>query len=348
MKTKIGLFICILFFSGTAFGQEPSASEDCPSCYIMYDAGSSGTRLYIYEKKGTDWIEHEGPKVSALADPVREIRGKTRKDIETVTTEVVSALDAIKQDGPVKEGKPKWKAFDWTGQCNVVAANIFATAGMRIAEQENRGASAELWKTLEHKLIEKVGKSVAVATRTITGYEEGLYAWLAVRKEKNHNQFGIVEIGGSSSQVTFPCSQCDGADDATRTVMVEGRPLQIYSYSFLGLGQNEAPRTLGVPPSCEYGIGSVDPAWKAEDCADRISIMDVQGIRDPYNYNGNERGTHNRVPIHRADVADWFLTGAFNYMKDSEFNTCARPGVTALEKRPPVFERFILESTCGY
>ena len=43
------------------------------TCHIMYDAGSSGTRLYIYEQQDSIWVPHEGPKVGALADPVREI-----------------------------------------------------------------------------------------------------------------------------------------------------------------------------------------------------------------------------------------------------------------------------------
>ena len=138
----------------------------------MYDAGSSGTRLYIYEQQGIDWIEHEGPKVAALADPVREVRGKRWQDADAVTTEVVSALDDMRKDGPLdKKGKPKWKAFDWTTQCHLVSASVYATAGMRLAEQKHRQRSEELWQALEQKLHAKVGTSVEVNTRTLSGYE---------------------------------------------------------------------------------------------------------------------------------------------------------------------------------
>ena len=71
MKRTFYFLVCLLmagsFWSSAAFSKN--------NCQIVFDAGSSGTRLYVYEKKNNSWIEHEGPKGSALADPVREIRG---------------------------------------------------------------------------------------------------------------------------------------------------------------------------------------------------------------------------------------------------------------------------------
>ncbi|MCP4353147.1 MAG: nucleoside phosphatase [Desulfobacterales bacterium] len=325
--SKISLFIIFLFtISSCSRCITPTlpdkVSEDSSSCYIIFDAGSSGTRLYIYEKQGTDWKSHEGPEVSALADPVREIRDKSWKDADAVTDEVVSALDAIKQDGPIGEnGGHEWKAFDWE-EHNVISAKVYATAGMRIAEQENRDRSAELWKKLEQKLAARLPGSVEIDTRTLSGYEEGLYAWLAVREKKKSNDFGIVEMGGASSQITFPCSECDAANDAVKTIMIGDVPLQIYSYSFLGLGQDEAPESLGFPESCAYGIGMIQVDWKIETCSDRISVRDSQGIRDPYNFGGKKRGTHIRIPTRQSDIEKWVLTGAFKYMKDSNIKTC--------------------------
>ncbi|MFI5391458.1 MAG: nucleoside phosphatase, partial [Bacteriovoracales bacterium] len=68
----INAFTLVLLF---LFSRDLFAQADCR---IIFDAGSSGTRLYIYEKGSGEnaWIEHEGPKVEAIADPVREIRGK--------------------------------------------------------------------------------------------------------------------------------------------------------------------------------------------------------------------------------------------------------------------------------
>ncbi|SHO54570.1 GDA1/CD39 (nucleoside phosphatase) family protein [Vibrio quintilis] len=193
---------------------------------------------------------------------------------------------------------------------------------MRIAEQAHRAESAELWQKLNRSLTEKVGKTVKVDTRTITGYEEGLYAWLAVRHEKKQDNFGIVEMGGASSQITFPCAKCREKDDSVRTVMLGGKPFSIYSYSYLGLGQDEASKTLGLPNACAYGVGSQKPGWQMNQCAEQISLKTTQGLLDPYNYHDGQRGTYHALPKERSDVASWFLTGAFNYMNSCDVGIC--------------------------
>jgi hypothetical protein len=332
-QTKLaGLCLLISTLGTSALAAEPIqpvAASKPPVCQIVFDAGSSGTRLYVYEKQGKNWLEHAGPKVSALADPVREIRGKTHGDIDAVTSEVVTALDSIKTAGPVdQKGKAAWSAFDWSKQCQVTATMVLATAGMRVAEQENREKSIELWSNLKQKLQAKLGKTVKVNTRTLTGFEEGLFAWFSVREQKQTDQFGIAEMGGASAQVTFPCKNCDAKDDAVKTVLVGGKPTRIFSYSFLGLGLDEASKSLGgIADACVYGAGETQANWKVADCSQQIAITDEQGVRDPYNYSGTQRGTHRRIPIASANSSNWFLTGAFNFMDDSQIQTnCAAKG----------------------
>lgn len=286
------------------------------ACYVIYDAGSSGTRLYIYQQQGEEWLEHAGPKVSALADPVREIRGKRWQDAEAVTDEVVAALDNIQQAGQ------KWTAFDWPQQCELKSAQVFATAGMRIAEQENRSHSAALWAMLDAKLQQKLGADVAVQTRTLSGFEEGLFAWLTVGEQRAEHDFGIVEMGGASSQVTFACPDCSANDDAVRTIMLKQQPIQIYSYSFLGLGQDEAPKTLGMPAACAYGIGLKQTNWQPSDCSSQIQVQNPQGIFDPYNVAAQQRGIYEQMPAQQSQVTTWFLTGAFNYNSPEKVQSC--------------------------
>ncbi len=299
-------------------------------CYIVYDAGSSGTRLYIYEQLGANLISHEGPKVSALADPIRYTHGKDLSDLDTITNEVASALDLIKLDGPLEEGKPKWSGFDWSKQCEAQSVKVFATAGMRIAEQINPADSLVLWQTLASKINAKVGHNIKVEARTLTGFEEGLFAWLSVKDVYPSGHYGMVEMGGASSQITFPCPQCSLANDAVKTVTVDGKPIQIYSYSYLGLGQNEAPYSLPfgvagqVPKSCSYGVGANNPDWTIASCAVEIPIT-AKGsntdIIDPYNYTKTgTKGTTNTLPAAHKNIPKWLLMGAFNYAKETDID----------------------------
>ncbi len=91
--------------------------------------------------------------------------------------------------------------------------------------------------------------------------------------------FGIVEMGGASSQVTFPCIECLGA----RVVGSAGAPLKIFSYSFLGLGSDEAYKLFGKDnPACDFGAGAKDPGWTVEACASGIRLKNPDGMIDPY------------------------------------------------------------------
>jgi hypothetical protein len=234
--------------------EKPATATAPVACQVVFDAGSSGTRLYVYARQGAGWTEHAGPRTDALADPVRQIRGKRHADIDTVTTNVVEQLNRVRFDGPMRtDGKPEWTAFDWPTRCRISDAMVLATAGMRIAEQEDPQRSRELWSGLQRKLQQRLGAGVRVQARTLTGFEVGLYAWLAVREARADSRFGIAEMGGASAQVSFPCPQCDPTDDAVRTVTVKGQPLRFYSYSFLGLGQDEGTKTLGLADSCCWG-----------------------------------------------------------------------------------------------
>jgi hypothetical protein len=319
------LVICYFVLTGCTKHVIPVKEVNQSACYIMFDAGSSGTRLFVYENQGEQWIEHSGPKISALANPIRQIRGKNLRDIDKVTTEVTSALDDIKHEGPIgKNGKPEWGAFDWSRQCITAASIVYATAGMRIAEQDNRENSIALWLKLREKLQRKLGNSVPVIARTITGYEEGLYTWLAIRWQQSQNNFGIVEMGGASTQVTFPCSKCDAADDAVKNIIVKGKPLVIYSYSFLGLGQDEVTKAFGLPPSCAYGVGANQANWKTSDCSNQIPLTHSLGINDPYNFENGQKGAYRKIPTKYADVKNWYITGAFNYMDNSKIDMCCR------------------------
>lgn len=313
-----------LFESDSAQEQSSPLSHTVSSCHAIYDAGSSGTRLYLYQQKDEQWLSHEGPKVSALADPIRDIRGKSWADAGAVTDEVVQALRDIRSNGPLTEkGEPEWQGFDWQTECQLHSVRVLATAGMRIAEQENRQRSAQLWQMLKGKLEREVSSGVRVDARTLTGYEEGLYAWLALRDKNPDSGYGIAEMGGASSQITFPCPECDDRNNAVRKVLVKGQLTKIYSYSFLGLGQDEAPKTLAFPESCAYGIGEGQPDWKPMQCADKIPLTQGdEGLKDPYNYAGGVKGTVNNPPIAKGEQKHWFLTGAFSYMKTRDIKDC--------------------------
>jgi len=303
------IVVALLLGACTTHIENTPSKNDAPVCHVVYDAGSSRTRLYIYQQTAAGWLKHRGPRTAALADPVRENRGKTMADAGIVVDEIVTALENMRRDGPLTEyGQPEWPAFDWQTQCNIDAAAVYATAGMRLAEQQDAEASELLWKMLNDKLSAVLG--IAVTTRTLTGYEEGLFAWLAIREKQGDGYFGVAEMGGASIQVTFPCPKCK----TSRRVRVKGQLVPVYSYSFLAWGQDEAWKKIEYLPDCTPGIGLKKPHWKIADCAAGMVVFsDVADDIEKY--------------IRATDGLRWYLSGAFQYMRDTDIEQFCRKGI---------------------
>lgn len=304
-------------------------------CRVVLDAGSSGTRLYVFEKQGTAWVEHEGPKVSALADPVRERRGRTWKDADAVVAEVAATLDGITTDGPLDKGKPRWAGFDWRTHCNVRSASAYATAGMRIAEQEDAERAGQLWGKLKAALQARLGAGVAVQARTLSGFEEGLFAWLTLNLKGKGTDFGVVEMGGASVQVIFPCKGCAEAIP----VAVGGSTIDLFGHSFLGLGTDEAPKTVGATATTACALEAGKPAAdKASQCGSAFKLSGTSGVFDPYNYAPSKaRGTEKALPKEAGGVVTWYTTGAFARFKASDVETCCARGNTCFQPAAACF-----------
>ncbi|MGB5486986.1 MAG: hypothetical protein WBN06_06330 [Lysobacterales bacterium] len=302
------MILLLLTASCTTPVERQSIADDVPGCHIIYDAGSTRTRLYIYEQSATGWIKHRGPRTAALADPARGIRGKTMSDAGSVVDDIVAAIDRIRSDGPLdKKGIPRWPAFDWQKECRLDAVNVNATAGMRLAEQQNPHASEKLWEMLNKRLSAAVG--MPVTTRTLNGFEEGLFAWLATREGQDDGNFGVAEMGGASMQVTFVCPACETA----RQIRVKGQIVPVYSHSFLGWGQDEAWKKIGYLPACARGAGLNDPDWKPADCAVGMTGFS-HAAADVSSY------------VSSADGLRWYLSDAFRYMKDTDIDQFCRLG----------------------
>lgn len=305
----LSLPVLVLWLGACTMREErPQFESNVTPCSIIYDAGSKRTRLYIYQQTAAGWVKHRGPKTSALADPVRGIRGKSMADAASVVDEVVAALENIRRDGPLnKKGVPQWPAFDWQYKCSTGDVSVYATAGMRLAEQQDAGSSAVLWKMLNDRLSAAVG--MPVTTRTLSGFEEGLFAWLAKREEEENGSFGVAEMGGASIQVTFPCADCD----TSRPVKVKGEIQHIYSHSLLGWGQDEAWEKFGSLPACARGAGKHNPDWQTDDCA--VGMAAFTNV-----------AAEIEIYVRAGHGLRWYLSDAFRYMQSSDIDEFCRKG----------------------
>ncbi|XP_040476884.1 ectonucleoside triphosphate diphosphohydrolase 6 isoform X1 [Ursus maritimus] len=241
---------------------------------IMFDAGSTGTRVHIFQfarQPGeTPTLTHETfkalkPGLSAYAD-----------DVEKSTSGIQELLDVAKQDIP----------FDFWKATPLV---LKATAGLRLLPGEKA-----------QKLLQKV-KEVFKASpflvgddcvSIMNGTDEGVSAWITVNfltgslKTPGRSSVGMLDLGGGSTQITF----LPGVEDTLQTsppgyltsLQMFNRTYKLYSYSYLGLGLMSARLAIlggmeGKP--AEHGKELVSPClspgftgeWEHAEITYRIS-----------------------------------------------------------------------------
>ncbi|XP_006163661.1 ectonucleoside triphosphate diphosphohydrolase 6 isoform X1 [Tupaia chinensis] len=195
---------------------------------IMFDAGSTGTRVHIFHfarpPGETPTLTHETfkalkPGLSAYAD-----------DVEKSSQGIQELLDVAKQDIP----------FDFWKATPLV---LKATAGLRLLPGEKA-----------QKLLQKVEEVFKASpflvgddcVSIMNGTDEGVSAWITVNfltgslKTPGRSSVGVLDLGGGSTQITF-LPRVEGTLQTSppgylTALQVFNRTYRLYSYSYLGLG----------------------------------------------------------------------------------------------------------------
>ncbi|XP_063457004.1 ectonucleoside triphosphate diphosphohydrolase 6 isoform X13 [Pan paniscus] len=224
---------------------------------IMFDAGSTGTRVHVFQftrpPRETPTLTHETfkalkPGLSAYAD-----------DVEKSAQGIQELLDVAKQDIP----------FDFWKATPLV---LKATAGLRLLPGEKA-----------QKLLQKV-KEVFKASpflvgddcvSIMNGTDEGVSAWITINfltgslKTPGGSSVGMLDLGGGSTQIAF-LPRVEGTLQASppgylTALRMFNRTYKLYSYSYLGLGLMSARLAiLG-------GVEGQPVASLHELCAARVS-----------------------------------------------------------------------------
>ncbi|XP_064131753.1 ectonucleoside triphosphate diphosphohydrolase 6 isoform X1 [Loxodonta africana] len=345
MAYPLGLFVCLFiyvayikwhwasatqaFFSitevatGARRGQQahsptrPSGRGHAVFYGIMFDAGSTGTRIHIFQfaqqPRETPTLTHETfralkPGLSAYAD-----------DAEKSTQGIQELLDVAKQEIP----------FDFW---KVTPLVLKATAGLRLLPEEKA-----------QKLLQKVEEVFKASpflvgedcVSIMNGTDEGVSAWITVNfltgslKAPGRSSVGMLDLGGGSTQITFLPStegtlQTSPAGYIT-SLQVFNRTYQLYSYSYLGLGLMSARLALlggveGQP--AKDGKELVSPClppgfkgeWEHAEVTYRISGEKATG--NPHELCAHRVSEILRGKVHRTEEVKHVDFYAFSYYYD--------------------------------
>ncbi|CAG0883208.1 unnamed protein product, partial [Darwinula stevensoni] len=246
---------------GTTWAMSPS---ECIHYAVMVDAGSSGSRVYLY-----CWPEHSGVRhhlldIRALKNPETKepLHKRLTPGLSTYGSDPSKAMDYI---SPLlnfaMENIPKEKHLE-------TSLYILATAGMRLLPQKQQDAIFEVLRTEIPKKYPFHFPSSNV--ETIGGKQEGFFQWLAInyamgtlgrfvtrgpiKQSLRRPTVGIMDMGGASMQIAFEVPPEEPSEEVLRDNDKEAQLMEVnigafdddptliyrvYVTTFLGFGANE-------------------------------------------------------------------------------------------------------------
>ncbi|XP_042304939.1 ectonucleoside triphosphate diphosphohydrolase 6-like [Sceloporus undulatus] len=199
---------------------------------IMFDAGSTGTRVHVFQFSQKP---KEIPRlIHATFKAIKPGLSSYADDVDKCAEGINELLTAAKSDVPME----LWQSTPLV---------LKATAGLRLLPGEKA-----------QKLLDKVkgifqespflvrDDSVSI----MDGTDEGISAWITVNlltgilNSPGKKGIGMLELGGGSTQITFPPSTKTTLENTSASHIISfqmfNSTYQLYSYSYLGLGIRSA------------------------------------------------------------------------------------------------------------
>ncbi|EAY15001.1 hypothetical protein TVAG_397320 [Trichomonas vaginalis G3] len=208
---------------------------------LIFDAGSSGTRVYLYQYKDSRdpstyeaVLDEKGQQYNYKAQIKLSDVAKNESIMDDIYTELLTN-----------------KANNWIPETERpdVPLMIYATAGMRLLSKEDQTKVLKIAYTkaknnFKYKINEKY-------FRVIEGYEEGIYAWISVNKLRNaigteEKTLPILEIGGASVQFASQVNGKIGSylNSFVKKIRIGKEYYNVFAYSWLGFGSDVSGNTV--------------------------------------------------------------------------------------------------------
>uniref|UniRef100_A0A8D2ZR27 nucleoside diphosphate phosphatase n=1 Tax=Scophthalmus maximus TaxID=52904 RepID=A0A8D2ZR27_SCOMX len=245
---------------------------------IMFDAGSTGTRIHIYKFIQKDPGKIELPVLdNELYHAVKPGLSAYKDNVEEGGNTVRQLLKIAKKTVPEDE----WK------RTPVV---LKATAGLRLLPEDKASALLkEVREVFDESPFFVPNNSVSI----MNGANEGVLAWVTVNflTGKTLRTVGILDLGGGSTQITFLPKSRKTIQSAPTSYIAKfnlfNSTYQLYTHSYLGNGLYAARlATLGAlgADGLDWKIftSSCLPKKFREDVTFGGTTYKVGGIPDGY------------------------------------------------------------------
>jgi len=259
IKTVLGLVavISLIFFTFLVFGDNEYVAHTEIDEYgygIIIDAGSTGSRLFLYRWKATS--EKELIQIEPVLDEYHQ-------PIVKKVSPGLSSFGSKPGDAPAYIKPLIDYAYEYIPSSHRDSASfyLFATAGMRLLSAEQQDA---VMNSL-HSGLPKFTKLTIIPEniRVIDGTWEGIYNWIAVNYilgrfksieeelpvsgNKRKSTVGMIDMGGASTQIAFELPDDSFKSDVQVINLGAHDTDDLFRYhvfvtTFLGFGVNEGSK----------------------------------------------------------------------------------------------------------
>ncbi|MDP3559295.1 MAG: multidrug DMT transporter permease [Legionellaceae bacterium] len=294
MRKKI---YSILFLMSVGIPVGFAACEQHP-CVMVIDAGSSGSRAHLYE-----YEKAEGNVPSVIQELWSKKVNPGFSTLEARPEVIHQYIEQLLTGMPVAEKVPVY---------------FYATAGMRLLPEASQQA---LYRVLKKEFKERSfagQKSLSlVRAKTISGSDEGWFAWLTVNYQRgtfnaqSQGSAGIMDIGGASTQIAFEVNPSMQSQSAApmHELDTPSHHFTVSSTSFLGLGQNQVLNQILDEPTCfseGYPLSNGQQGQgDAAACAEHLRPL------------LNMHKVSQTISLSQSQASEWQMLGGASYFAQS-------------------------------
>jgi apyrase len=248
MKNLISSLFILMSLATTAAAADNSYA-------IVVDAGSSGSRLHLFQYQ----LEKNMPVITEIFSE------NTKPGLSAFVSTPENAGTSLKilfDDALIALQKNNIDPHS-------VPVSVLATAGMRLLPEHTQEVIYANVKSFLQTSYPMPLRKI----ETISGKQEGVFGWLDINYLSGNfvtgNTVGSIDMGGASTQIAFATLDTSRVADEI-TLKIGEKTYTIFSKSFLGLGEDQALAAInqsGAMNSCypvqfplDSGIGNFDYA----------------------------------------------------------------------------------------
>jgi hypothetical protein len=216
---------------------------------IVIDAGSTGTRLHVYQwtkRQNTTSLAKPVPVTNRSSIAVRPgiSQGNPEVIYSTFRTIIKFAVNLLKSQGVTNKTMTQIPLF------------FGATAGIRGLSEYRRDEIMTLVRDFFNNHTESPFRIEVM--RTLSGEEEGVFGWLSVNYlmgdlDNQTETIGAMDMGGASTQITFAPVGEVLANFFPINTNKQMRAYRLYTRSFQKFGMVELKKQLNSEVVLQYG-----------------------------------------------------------------------------------------------